>query len=187
MTIKYYSHTYLWMLFLFTMWVIALKRQFVIRSYSHYIYFHSAVKCNEVNKQAVSKAQFSKTCNTRNATGFLKNFTKNFVVHVVVYASTPTTAFHTAFVRNAFMNDHQLHNYNIMQRYVKQSQSGLTCFALRVVKTGLNFVRRPLCWCNSSWAHCTAAPKVRGLPQRDVPRTTVMNMQQWQAGLLLLT
>jgi len=38
--------------------VIAQKRQFVIHSYSQYIYFRSAVKCNEVNKQAVSKAQF---------------------------------------------------------------------------------------------------------------------------------
>jgi len=37
-------------------------------------------------------------------------------------------------------------NYKITQCNVKQSQSGLTCFALRVMKTGLNGVRRPLCW-----------------------------------------
>jgi len=35
--------------------------------------------------------------------------------------------------------------YSITQHNVKQSQSGLTCFALRVMKTGLNCVRNPLC------------------------------------------
>jgi len=32
-----------------------------------------------------------------------------------------------------------------MQCNVKQSLSGLTCFMLHVMKTGLNCVRRPLC------------------------------------------
>jgi len=38
--------------------VIVRKHQIGIRLYSHCIYFRCVVKCNEVNKQAVSKARF---------------------------------------------------------------------------------------------------------------------------------